>query len=168
MKRRALAAYVMITVLSACGPSANELNGRAQLQFSGLGSVFQSIGTCPETWPEAGESSVLPAKDVPCHEGPRKQCVLTDDPRESWEYSDAVYRNELTWGPLYAAGFRQMERIYFHISFEWEKIDGTCEYMMKVEADMDGNGIFSERTEGDRFGDGDGRFLRGPEKRLDE
>lgn len=90
MKNLQVTVCVILSQLAACGPTPQEVNGRAEFKFTELGMVFDRIGNCPATWPDQGRSSVLPPMDVACHQGPRKQCVLTDNPQKPWEYSDAT------------------------------------------------------------------------------
>lgn len=128
--------------LAICGPaSGQEVWPMVMKRAIFIGVAFRFSGDCFSSISENGETSFVPPLEAKCFQGPRKQCVRTEEPKEPWEYRFPA--DEPAWAKLVEHGWKVRDDAWTHIRVSWEKKGEECIHRVRGVADMDGDGVYS-------------------------
>ena len=141
--------------IALCGPaSGQEVWGYLRKKLGVTEVVFRFEGECFSSIGPEGTTSFVPPLEAKCYQGPKKQCIQTDSPKEPWEYRFPA--EEPAWAKLVEHGWKVRQDAWTHMRVSWEKQGEECVHRVRGLADMDGDGIYSTYeggavTRGDKF-----------------
>ena len=111
-------------------------------------SRFVDGGLCfVDDFGPAGETVFYPPDSIRCHEGPRGQCSVAEDPKAPWQYPPLDALQHPYWSKLASHGFKPEMSAYSSKQIRWQrKENDECEVELEVKGDLDGDGTYGRYT----------------------
>lgn len=139
-----IGAAVAIPALSKYMRRAKASEARIQ-----VAKLFDAVGAmalahprfqCPSNGDPAGTVGPTPPLSFDCNAGPGGRCVPTDAAPSVGEYPSSAWTLDPVWSAL---NYRLDDAHYFHMGYEWTNDETGCEFTVRAQGDLNGDGNFS-------------------------